>query len=95
MADGELLWLVCYDVERNGDRARLADMLAAHLVRVQRSVFEGWLTTAAARRIGAAARRHLGPEDSLRIYAIGKAGLRRSFVFGPAPLPEPENYYLL
>jgi CRISPR-associated protein Cas2 len=95
MADREWVHVFCYDVARDRDRRRLADVLERELVRVQKSVFEGPLTQTQARRLADRAARHLGPDDSLRVYALSAAGHGRSFAYGAAYLPEREGYYLL
>jgi hypothetical protein len=35
------------------------------------------------------------PGDSLRVYAVTDRGLDRSFAYGPLPLPERQDFYLL
>ena len=43
---------------------------------------------------GRAARR-LAPGDSLRVYAVTREGLENSMSYGPMPLPEAQEFYLL
>ncbi len=95
MANREWLYLFCYDVTGDKDRSRLASLLEKNLTRVQKSVFEGMLSQSEARNIGENAALLIGPDDSLRVYAITAAGHRNSFVFGAGYLPEREGYYLL
>ena len=40
-------------------------------------------------------RLNLKPGDSLRVYAVTERGLERSLAFGPCPLPEKQDFYLL
>lgn len=91
----EMLTVFCYDVRTNRARRRVADALEAAAVRVQQSVFEARMDPRAAARLAQEAARWLEPGDSLRVYAVGDAGLRRSMAFGPLPLPERQDFYLL
>jgi CRISPR-associated protein Cas2 len=95
MADRRMLTVFAYDVAGDRARARIADLLEKRLVRVQKSVFEGRLASAEAERLGAAAARHLGPGDSLRVYCVGAAGEARSRAYGPLPLSAAQDYWLL
>jgi len=95
MARPEHVFVFCYDVEKDGVRARLADLLATRLSRVQQSVFEGRLTAAAARELGRRAERMLGVDDSLRVYCISGAALALCAAHGGAPLPERQDFFLL
>lgn len=85
----------CYDVARDSARARVAALLEARLVRVQKSVFEGRMTQKAARRLAEQAENLLDDGDSLRVYAVTPAGLRNSAAFGALPLPEAQDFWLL
>ena len=76
-------------------RARVADLLEEHAVRVQDSVFEARLTRAAANRLFVRVKRLIEPTDSLRMYAVTAAGLERSEVAGGAPLPEDGDYWIV
>lgn len=95
MIEGEMLYVVCYDISRDSARARVSTLLEQELVRVQESVFEGRMSAVAARRLGEQAAAMIGPDDSIRIYAVGAAGLKRSLVFGPRPLPERDDFFLV
>ena len=90
-----MLYVLCYDITSDRVRAKVADLLDGEMVRVQRSVYEGRM---AARSIEGLAKRvwlMMEPEDSLRVYAISSFGLRRSLAFGPQPLPEANDFYLV
>ena len=95
MIEGEMLYVVCYDIQKDWVRERVADLLGEYLVRVQKSVFEGRMTDRQAGALTRKAARLIGPDDSLRAYAISVAGLKRSLAYGLQPLPEPHDYYLL
>ncbi|CAG0997517.1 hypothetical protein MYXO_02787 [Myxococcaceae bacterium] len=87
--------VLCYDVERAKTRRRVSGFLEDHLVRVQKSVFEGRLTAAQANRLFDGTCRHLDVGDSLRMYVMTRSGLEKSRVWGGAPLPEEGEFYLL
>ena len=95
MARREMLTVVCYDVARGAARRRVAAVLEDAMVRVQKSVFEARLTAAEADRIARAAAAHLEPGDSLRLYAVAADGLPRSRAYGPLPLAEDADFWLL
>lgn len=95
MARPDHLWVFAYDIRRDGDRSRMAALLERHLDRVQRSVFEGRLTLAAARQLAGRAAVLLGPDDSLRCYCVPEAGRRSSIVHGVGCLPEADDFVLL
>jgi len=95
MARPEHLFVFAYDIARDSPRARLAALLETCLDRVQDSVFEGRLTLAEARRLARLADPLVGPEDSLRIYAVTEAGRRASQVIGRGSLPEAHDFILL
>lgn len=95
MADRPMLMIIAYDVVRAKVRARVADMLEDHAVRVQDSVFEARLTRAAADRLFDKVKRLIDETDSLRMYAVTATGLERSRVQGGAPLPEDGSYWIV
>lgn len=95
MARAEMLMVFCYDVESDARRRRVARRLEDAMVRVQQSVFEAHMTEAEAEGLARLAERELGPGDSLRVYAVGADGLRRSRAYGGAPIAESPTYYLL
>lgn len=95
MASAEMLMVFCYDVADDRRRRRVAAVLEAAAVRVQKSVFEARMDEAAADRLALKAARYLGSDDSLRVYAIGAHGRTRSRAYGPLPLPEAQEFYLL
>ncbi len=95
MARPAHLFVFAYDVSRDSVRTRLAALLEEDLDRVQMSVFEGRLTLAQARRLARQAELILGPDDSLRIYAVTEPGRRASMVVGRGSLPEAHDFILL
>ena len=95
MAEREMLMVFAYDVSKNSARARVADLLEAELARVQKSVFEGRMTRAAANRLGRRVMALLDDGDSLRVYAVTGVGLRYSQSFGTLPMAEPHDYWIV
>jgi CRISPR-associated protein Cas2 len=95
MADRPMLTVIAYDVVHAKARARVADLLEAHAVRVQDSVFEARLTQGAAARLFDRAKRLIEETDSLRMYAVTAAGLERSMVHGGAPLAEDGDFWIV
>jgi CRISPR-associated protein Cas2 len=89
------LFVFCYDVARNYQRSKLADLLSEHCDRVQFSVFEGRMTAHAAQRLAARAALHLGLDDSLRVYCVPEAGRALSIIHGNGTLPEADDFVLL
>lgn len=90
-----MLMVFCYDVEENSNRRRLAKVLENYAIRVQKSVFESWMYKDKANEVSRLAAAELGPNDSLRVYAIGEAGYKRTSVFGAAALSEKQGFYLV
>lgn len=95
MADRPMLTVFAYDIVRPRVRARVADLLEEHTVRVQDSVFEARLTQAAAERLFRRIVRLLDPGDMLRMYAITAAGFERSRAHGGAPLPDDGDFWIV
>lgn len=64
-------WVIAYDITDNRRRARVDRILKNYAVRVQESVFEGWISHAGLRRL----KRELQAEielksDHIRLYAL-------------------------
>ncbi len=95
MADRPMLMVFAYDIVRSSVRARVANLLEDHAVRVQDSVFEARLTRAAADRLFDRLARLVEPGDMLRMYGIGASGRERSRSAGGAPLPEEGDYWIV
>ncbi len=84
------LILIAYDISDNKDRTRVSDLLEQHMVRVQESLFEGWMTRATAQRVAGEAARLIDEGDSLRLYIVprGGVGAAKAWGFPPAPLTD-------
>ena len=90
-----VLAVFCYDVSRDRAREQLSGFLEEYAVRVQESVFEGWMSRARAVALARRAARLLGPDDLLRVYCVGPAAAMRTLSFGPAPPVEAHDFHLL
>lgn len=90
MAGARHLILIAYDISDNKDRNRVAALLEAEMVRVQESLFEGWMSGAAAQRLANEAALLIDAGDSLRLYVVprGGVGAAKAWGFPPAPLPD-------
>lgn len=95
MARPKHLYVFCYDIQKNADRVRVAALLDNHLVRVQQSVFEGWLTVDAARKLAEQTKLAAGADDSVRAYCISEHGRKLSVAFGGAPIPEAQEFWVV
>lgn len=82
-------WLVCYDIEDDRDRGRVASILLRYGDRVQRSVFELHLPRAAdLNALQAELRDTLDPDDrDLRFYRLTADGLGQSHGLDGDSLP--------
>ncbi|SDH79832.1 CRISPR-associated endonuclease Cas2 [Roseospirillum parvum] len=95
MAESRMLTVFCYDVSDDGVRRRVASVLEDAAVRVQGSVFEAWMSAPEAARVARVVARHLEDGDSLRVYAVGAEGLRRSRAYGPPPLLPRDGHLMV
>ncbi len=87
--------VMSYDVTRTKTRRKVAAQLEDRMTRVQKSVFEARIDIRAAERLFETVAGLLDDGDSLRMYVMTCNGLKKSRVFGGAPLPEEQDYWLL
>lgn len=96
MPRAEMMMVFSYDVSDNKRRRRIAKRLEDRMARVQKSVFEARINRRDADALARSVAGLLGPGDSLRVYAIGDAGLKRSHVYGAGiPFEGPEGYWIV
>lgn len=95
MPRSEMLMVFCYDIKQASRRRKVAATLEEEAVRVQKSVFEARMHEKQADRLATYAAQYLDDGDSLRVYAIGEDGRKRSFTYGGAPIAEKQDYWLL
>ncbi|MDJ0821570.1 MAG: CRISPR-associated endonuclease Cas2 [Paracoccaceae bacterium] len=91
----DMLTVFTYDIASNKARRKAAAVLEDAASRVQKSVFETRMSEARAAAIAQRVASLLGPGDSLRVYAVGDAGERRSRVYGDGTPIEPDGGYWL
>jgi CRISPR-associated protein Cas2 len=90
MPRAAMFTVFAYDISDNAKRRRVAGILEERAVRVQNSVFEAWMTEDQAKALAIEVEAILVTGDSLRVYAIGQAGLARCRTFGgPAIVDTP------
>ncbi len=83
---GERLVAICYDVASHAARRRIARILLDHGERVQRSVFEAWLTPAAAQALRKRLERYIDPaSDAILFVPLRGDDARRIEVRGGPP----------
>lgn len=95
MATTLYLSVITYDISDDRARARVAKLLERSLARVQDSVFEGWLSRAAAERLAETAGRVAGPSDSVRLYLLPREATSRCRAYGFPPAPEADDFLLV
>ncbi len=91
------LWIITYDIADNRRRRELAKRLGQGLVRVQESVFEGWLNVLEIQQLIADIQHIIEPaEDKLRAYPLAVKQQQRYQTIGQhTPTPRPEQYWIL
>lgn len=89
------LIVICYDVESDRARRKVAARLEKVAVRVQESVFETRMRAARAHGLGDQLAKLLGPRDSLRLYAVGRSGLTASRAWGAVPMASAEDFWVM
>jgi CRISPR-associated protein Cas2 len=88
------LIVICYDVSSDRARRKLAKRLEKVAVRVQESVFETRMRVARAHSLGERLAELIGPQDSLRFYAVGQSGLAASRAWGALPMAANEDFWV-
>lgn len=89
-----MLVLVVYDIPDDKRRQRLSDFLEGHGRRVQKSVFECFISLSAMKRLHEQVKRRVKPaEDNVRFYWIAADCLPKTLTIGsPFPEPPPPTY---
>ena len=89
-----MLVLVTYDISDNKRRTKLATFLEGYGRRVQKSVFECFLTQAEMQDLhNRIQRRVTAEEDSVRFYWLTPQAVEKSLVIGgEKPSPPPSVY---
>lgn len=91
------LWVIAYDIADDVRRRRLASALGRRAVRVQESVFEGWLNAIEVRALLAEAAALIEPTvDALRAYPLaGNVSSRRRTLGDASGAPRPPGFWIV
>ncbi len=74
----------------------MSKYLVNYLVRIQESVFEGFLKDAAFQKLKRSLDRIVKEEDDLlRIYQLSDSSWKKTIVYGNTPLVQRENFILV
>lgn len=95
MQEGKILAVFCYDISKDKIRNRIIKILDDHTVRVQESVFEGWMTRKLATAIAERISLLLDETDCFRLYLLSPGDAGKTIVQGPTPPVESHDFYLL
>lgn len=91
-----MLVLVTYDIPDNRRRKKLSDFLEGYGRRVQRSVFECFLSLEEMAKLHKQLGKRIKPaEDDVRLYWINADTVRRTLTLGSDPPKPPPDAYIL
>lgn len=91
-----MLVVVAYDIPDSKRRKKLSDFLEGYGRRVQRSVFECFLSLDEMTKLhGQLAKRVVPAEDDVRLYWINADAVPRTLTLGSAPPEPPPDAYIL
>lgn len=95
MPEEPRLWIICYDIRNDKRLRRVARVMEAYGTRVQKSVFECWVTREQFDQLRAEiAQRALTKEDSVRYYLLCKDCQEASETRGDTPIRRLQRYYI-
>ena len=94
MSKALFLVVIAYDIADNRARTRVAKLLEERMLRVQNSVYEGWMSRRAARTLGRRAAAHIAASDSLRVYTLRGQDAEQVQAWGFPPAPEQGDFLL-
>jgi len=91
-----MLVLVVYDIPEDKRRNQLATFLEGQGRRVQKSVFECYMSLSEMKQLHQQIAKRVKPEeDNVRLYWITADALRRTLTIGSEPPePPPESYII-
>jgi CRISPR-associated protein Cas2 len=91
-----MLVLVTYDVVDSKRRNQLATFLEGYGRRVQKSVFECFMSLAEMQKLQVQlAKRVRLPEDNVRLYWLNAEAVPRTITLGSAPPQAPPKAYII
>ena len=83
-------YVIAYDIADDRRRAKIAKLMESLGFRVQGSVFEGYLTDADVKRMVKKADKIMeAEEDSIRVYMICEACLKKMILIGNGTVTKP------
>lgn len=92
----ETFWLICYDISDPKRLYRVAKALKPFGVRVQKSVFECWLTSAGLKTLLERMDEIIDPEiDSVRCYPLCESCRYLARTQGLTECKEPKNTFII
>ena len=91
-----MLVIVVYDIPDNRRRTKLATFLEGYGRRVQKSVFECFISLEDMKQLHAKVQHRVkSPEDNVRFYWISADSVPRTLTIGSAPPNPPPLAYIL
>ena len=90
-----MLVLVVYDIPNDKRRTKLATFLEGYGRRVQKSVFECFLSLKDMKALHQQVQRRIKPdEDNVRFYWISAQALPKTLTLGSPPPKPPPDFYI-
>ncbi len=90
-----MLVLIVYDIPNDKRRLKLANFLEGYGRRVQKSVFECFLSLAEMKKLHRKLQKRVKlPEDNVRLYWISADALPRTLTIGSEMPAPPPNFYI-
>lgn len=81
-----MLYLICYDIVQDSRRNRVAKLLEAYGLRVQKSVFEVMLTAEQYQKLQKRLGWLIAPDtDQIRFYPLTKRSQAKAMILGVQP----------
>jgi CRISPR-associated protein Cas2 len=91
-----MLVLVTYDIPNNKRRTRLATFLEGYGRRVQKSVFECFLSLGEMKALHQKVQSRIDPEeDNVRFYWVPRDALPKTLTLGSPPPAPPPDFYII
>lgn len=75
-------YLICYDIRLTKKRNKLSKWLSNYGVRIQKSVFEAYITKEDLDVLVSGAKQYVGEKDSLRVYALSQKAYKTKIIIG-------------
>jgi len=92
----KVLWLACYDIRNPKRLRRVARIMEGFGKRVQKSVFECWLTHSELDRLHEKASAEMDPNhDSLRLYHLCEDCMKQSEDHADTRIQRIQQYYIV